>query len=77
LEVGQVAGVSQSGTHPFRIEAARVGKGHFLDGQLHWKAQHRFRDLEQYKHPCLINDLDFRKAMPVEEEVVGADNPSP
>jgi hypothetical protein len=25
--------------------------------------------LEQYKHPCLINDLDFRKTMPVEEEV--------
>ena len=25
--------------------------------------------LEQYKHPCLINDLHFRETMPVEQEV--------
>jgi GH3 auxin-responsive promoter len=25
--------------------------------------------LEQYKHPCLINDVNFRKTMPVEEQV--------
>lgn len=24
---------------------------------------------EQYKHPCLINDLQFRQSMPVEEEI--------
>jgi hypothetical protein len=25
--------------------------------------------LEQYKHPCLINDVNFRKTMPVEDQV--------
>ncbi len=26
--------------------------------------------LEQYKHPCLINDLTFRDSMPIEQEVM-------
>jgi hypothetical protein len=37
-----------------------------------WDQQRRARAggvLEQYKHPCLIGDLDFRKTMPVDEEV--------
>ncbi len=25
--------------------------------------------LEQYKHPCLINDPQFRASVPVEEEI--------
>ena len=28
---------------------------------------------EQYKHPCLIGDLNFRATMPVEREVLPAD----
>jgi hypothetical protein len=27
--------------------------------------------LEQYKHPCLISDLEFRRTLPVEEEIGG------
>ena len=33
--------------------------------------------LEQYKHPCLIPDLAFRDAMPVEEEVIGPTTSTP
>ncbi len=28
--------------------------------------------LEQYKHPCLINDPQFRASVPVEEEIAPA-----
>ena len=39
-----------------------------------WDRQRLLRTggtIEQYKHPCLIPDLNFRSTMPVERELVG------
>jgi hypothetical protein len=51
---------------PLRLELLPPG------AWLEWDRQRRARagsTLEQYKHPCLIGDLGFRKTMPVDEEV--------
>jgi hypothetical protein len=51
---------------PVRLELLPPG------AWLQWDQQRRARAggaMEQYKHPCLIGDLGFRKTMPVAEEV--------
>ena len=55
---------------PIRLELLTAGA---------WAAWDRQRlartggTLEQYKHPCLIPDISFRKTMPVEEEIAFAE----
>jgi hypothetical protein len=53
---------------PVRLELLPAG------AWLRWDRQRLARaggTLEQYKHPCLIPDTDFRRSLPVAEEVVG------
>jgi len=51
---------------PVRLELLPAG------AWAHWDRQRLARNggaMEQYKHPCLINDVNFRKTMAVEAEV--------
>jgi hypothetical protein len=51
---------------PVRLELMPAGAWAQWDRQ---RLQRNGGSLEQYKHPCLINDVSFRKAVPVEAEV--------
>ena len=51
---------------PVRLELLSAG------AWAQWDRQRLARNggaMEQYKHPCLINDVNFRKTMAVEAEV--------
>jgi len=53
---------------PVRLELLSAGAWAEWDRQ---RQQRNGGALEQYKHPCLINDVNFRKTVPVEAEVGG------
>jgi hypothetical protein len=51
---------------PVRLEILPTGTWHEWDRQ---RVAQTGGVLEQYKHPCLVPDLDFRRSLPVEEEI--------
>ncbi len=51
---------------PLRLQMLPAGTWAQWDRQ---RLQRNGGSLEQYKHPCLINDVNFRATMPVEAEV--------
>jgi hypothetical protein len=57
---------------PMRLQLLPVGTWQEWDRQ---RLQRSGGALEQYKHPCLVPDLDFRRSLPVEPN--GAMHPAP
>ena len=51
---------------PVRLQLLPAGAWALWDRQ---RLRQNGGTLEQYKHPCLINDVGFRSTMPVEAEV--------
>ena len=52
---------------PLRVEVLPPGTWHQWDRD---RLAHTGGSPEQYKHPCLIGDVDFRATMPVQREIV-------